>query len=47
MVTDPVCGAEVNPVETEIQSEKDGDMYYFCSIDCRESFEEDPDRYLS
>lgn len=46
MVTDPVCGSEVNPQDTEVQSEKEGEMYYFCSIDCRESFERDPDAYI-
>lgn len=46
MVTDPVCGTDVNPNDTEIQSERDGEMYYFCSIDCREKFEMEPERYL-
>lgn len=46
MVTDPVCGSEVNPQDTEVQSEKEGEMYYFCSVDCRESFEQDPDAYI-
>lgn len=46
MVTDPVCGSEVNPQDTEVQSEKNGEMYYFCSLDCRESFEQDPDAYI-
>lgn len=47
MVTDPVCGADVNPQQTEVQSEKDGEMFYFCSIDCREEFEENTAEYLS
>lgn len=47
MVTDPVCGRDVNPVETEVQSERNGEMYYFCSIDCREKFEMNPRAYLA
>ena len=38
---DPVCGMEVNPEETEHVIETDGGTYYFCSEDCKESF--DPD----
>ncbi|MCU4742392.1 YHS domain-containing protein [Halobacteria archaeon AArc-m2/3/4] len=47
MVTDPVCETDVNPNDTEVQSEKEGEMYYFCSIDCREKFEMNPEQYIS
>lgn len=47
MGTDPVCGREVNPAETEAQSENDGEMYYVCSVDCRETFEENTQQYLT
>ncbi len=46
MVTDPVCGRDVNPVETTVQSEHDGEVYYFCSINCREAFVENREEYL-
>lgn len=46
MVTDPVCGTDVDPTDTEVQSERDGEMYYFCSIDCREEFVENTSEYL-
>ena len=45
MVTDPVCGTDVNPQDTEQQSEQDGEMYYFCSLDCREEFVENTAEY--
>lgn len=45
MVTDPVCGRDVDPTSTEVQSEHDGEMYYFCSLDCREEFEENTEEY--
>ncbi|WP_425504412.1 YHS domain-containing protein [Salinilacihabitans rarus] len=44
MVTDPVCGRAVTPQDTEIRSLKGGETYSFCSIDCRERFEENTER---
>lgn len=43
---DPVCGKTVgtNGAKSSIH---DGQVYYFCSQDCRERFEAAPDRYLN
>jgi xanthine dehydrogenase accessory factor len=35
---DPICGMEVAVSEASIQLERDGDLYYFCSEGCRDSF---------
>ncbi|MGE5249792.1 MAG: YHS domain-containing protein [Bacteroidota bacterium] len=43
---DPVCGMQVTPETAGAHTEYDGQIYYFCSDECRESFEMDPERYL-
>jgi YHS domain-containing protein len=42
---DPVCGMEVSP-DTEWTAEYEGQMYYFCSEQCRDTFMENPMEYL-
>jgi len=36
--TDPVCGMEVAVSEASIHLERDGELYYFCSEGCRNTF---------
>ncbi|MFB6182404.1 MAG: permease, partial [Candidatus Magasanikbacteria bacterium] len=36
---DPVCGMEVQPTGAEYKIDVDGETYYFCSKQCRDSFE--------
>ena len=43
--TDPVCGMEIS-TETAKPSFYDGLVYYFCSQECRETFEASPLKYL-
>ncbi|HER27170.1 MAG TPA: YHS domain-containing protein [Rhodospirillales bacterium] len=43
--TDPVCGVEIS-TETAKPSFYNGLVYYFCSRECRETFEESPLKYL-
>ncbi len=45
-VIDLVCGMKVNPTEATFHTEYDGKMYYFCNIACKESFMNDPKKYL-
>jgi YHS domain-containing protein len=45
-VTDPVCGMLIDSGEAEVASSYDGIVYYFCSVDCRDRFEEHPDTFL-
>jgi len=45
---DPVCGMTVNPANAgDLRSEHQGKTYYFCNRSCKESFDKDPQRYLS
>ena len=44
---DPVCGMDVTPENAACKSEVDGNTYYFCALSCKDSFDRDPERYLS
>jgi YHS domain-containing protein len=46
MAIDPVCEMEVNEKDAPATSQYDGKTYYFCSHDCKQEFEEDPEEYL-
>jgi YHS domain-containing protein len=49
MVTDPVCGMDVNPEIARAQgltSEHKGQTYSFCGKGCKLDFDEDPAKYL-
>ena len=43
--TDPVCGKTVGTDRAK-PSVHDGQVYYFCSRECREAFEAAPELYL-
>lgn len=45
MVTDPVCGMEIDEEQAAAAIEHDGSTYYFCSESCRDQFAADPERY--
>ncbi len=50
MAVDPVCGIHVDekaavPAE-QYTSDYGGDTFYFCSVDCKDSFDERPEWYL-
>ena len=42
---DPVCGMTVQTADAK-SAVHDGDVYYFCSQDCRGKFEAAPARYV-
>lgn len=49
-VKDPVCGMTVNQDQAMadgLTAEVDGKTSYFCSADCKEQFEQDPQRFLT
>jgi YHS domain-containing protein len=46
VITDPVCGMEVNPGQTRLLAIYRGHSYWFCSKDCRTAFEMNPRKYL-
>jgi heavy metal translocating P-type ATPase len=47
VVTDPVCGMEVDPASSPYSSERDGHTYHFCSERCQAKFEDSPGTYLA
>jgi Cu+-exporting ATPase len=44
---DPVCAMVISPGRARACLPHEGTTYYFCSVNCRECFERDPDRYLA
>jgi Cu+-exporting ATPase len=46
MAMDPVCGMDVDERTTKDRSDYQGTTYFFCSTDCREEFEENPEDYV-
>jgi len=42
---DPVCSMEVTYETAQARSEYDGQTYYFCSLDCKETFDKNPEQY--
>ena len=46
MPKDPVCDMDVDPEDAAGRSEYGGRTYYFCSVACKQSFDENPEAYL-
>ncbi len=45
MAKDPVCGMQVDKLQAETEglvSEYQGQKYYFCCKDCKQTFDKDP-----
>ena len=42
---DPVCGMTVDPQNATAASVHGGRTYYFCSVSCRDQFEQAPEKY--
>ncbi len=47
MVKDPVCGMEFDSSQAEAQTSYQGQSYFFCSQDCRRTFEENPREFVN
>ncbi len=43
---DPVCRMTVDTATAEFRSFHDGKAYYFCSVDCKLSFDKDPGKFI-
>lgn len=41
----PVCDMKVDP-QSAPKSEYQGQTYYFCSLNCKQAFDENPKEYL-
>lgn len=39
LVTDPICGMRIDPQTAAGESERDNQIYYFCSLGCKEKFD--------
>lgn len=46
MRTDPVCGMEVDELEVSDESVYEDESYYFCSPECKQQFDENPEAFL-
>jgi YHS domain-containing protein len=44
---DPVCGMSVDPPRAAAAAVHGGKTYYFCSVSCREKFEQAPQTFAS
>lgn len=47
MVTDPVCGMQVDTASASMTAEHQGKQYWFCSAHCRKEFLAHPERYAA
>ncbi|MFB3814638.1 MAG: YHS domain-containing protein [Terriglobales bacterium] len=45
MQTDPVCGMPVEEKNAAGKSEYKGQQFYFCSMDCKQQFDRNPEQY--
>lgn len=45
MQTDPVCNMLVDEDQAEATSTHMGETFYFCSEECKQAFDQDPERY--
>lgn len=46
MVTDPVCGMQIDPDDAAGSEEYQGTTYHFCSQACLDAFRADPASYV-
>ena len=44
---DLVCGMEVTYESAQARSEYVGQTYYFCSLECKEQFDQNPEKYIT
>ncbi|MFN2608891.1 MAG: YHS domain-containing protein [Acidimicrobiales bacterium] len=44
--TDPVCAMKVEEGDAAASATHGDTTYYFCSEDCKEEFESDPESYV-
>ena len=47
MTKDPVCGMEVDEKNAPASSVHKGAFYAFCSEDCKDKFDANPERYAA
>lgn len=47
MRKDPVCGMQVDERRATSVSHQDDQDYYFCSLGCKQRFEQNPKQYMT
>lgn len=47
MTTDPVCGMTVDEKSAPAKAEYQGATYYFCSPECKRTFQHQPEKYAT
>lgn len=45
-VQDPVCKMEIDKDEAAAETTYRGNKYYFCSEECKESFDKRPEQFI-
>lgn len=43
---DPVCGMEITSANVSATVEHNGQTYFFCSLDCKETFLANPEEWV-
>ena len=46
MTKDPVCGMNIDDKKSEFHTQFGGRNYSFCSEDCKQEFEADPEEFV-
>lgn len=46
MPQDPVCKMDINKQDAAGEAQYKGDTYYFCSEECKETFDKQPEKYM-
>ena len=46
-IRDLVCGMEVDKDLANASSDYKGKHYFFCSLECKDKFTKEPERYIS
>lgn len=46
MARDPVCKMEIDKDDAEAETSYRGTKYYFCSEECKESFDRAPEKFV-
>jgi len=46
MGLDPVCKMEMSPAGAAAQSDYEGQTFYFCSTECKRTFDANPQQYI-
>ena len=46
MAKDPICGMAVDEKNAKTKSDYAGKTYYFCNASCKQTFDQNPTKYI-